>query len=405
MITSLVAEQHGYRSASQPGPPVGRALIAFTATITALLLFSGAEVVGSLDVPVGTSSQFGVVATTTFAIAGILAAYRAVAIRNGWAAAIGVVLLGPGAAWSWSTFVGGEPLSPVVDSLVALAACGMAVVLLAKGFRLGHWLEIFGGLGSLGLGLVAALVRLQTAATDTASPALLAAVAGMTCLYGLLVDVEVAEHRSLVELLESRKRIEDEVSRVEELLHDLRSGLLAIETAIGSFDDDLAAPLRAEAARLRRLTSTGARTVELFDLGHQVRNLVAARRAAGVPVVLRGPEEATAWGEESEVMAIVDNLVSNAERHGGSGPIVVEIAATDFATRLSVSSRGRLPAGDPEAIFRRGVTTHPEGRGLGLARARMLAGVNEAELRVRPAEAGHTTFVLTLRSRPPVAVA
>ncbi|MDH3679714.1 MAG: HAMP domain-containing histidine kinase [Acidimicrobiia bacterium] len=404
-MTSLTAEHDGYRPGSRPGPPVGQALVAFTVTIVALLLFAGADVAGSLDVPVGTASQFGVVATTTFAIAGMLAAYRALAIRNGWAAAIGAVLLGPGAAWSWLTFVAGGPAPQAVNSLVVLSGGGMAIVLLARGLRRAHWLEVFGGLGSLGLGMVAVLVRLDPAATGTASPALLAAVAGMTCLYGLLVDVEVAEHRSLIELIESRERIEEEVSRVEDLLHDLRSGLLAIETAVGSFDDDVAAPLRAEAARLRRLTLTGARTIELFDLADRVRNLVAARRVAGVPVTLRGPEQATAWAEESEVLAIVDNLVTNAERHGHSGPILVEIAGGDVVTRVSVSSRGQLPAGDPEAIFRRGVTTHPHGRGLGLARARMLAVLNGAELQVSPAQAGHTTFVLTLRSRPPVAVA
>lgn len=377
----------------------------FTATIIALLGFAGAGVVGSLDVPVGTSSQFGIVATTTFTIAGVLATYRASATRSGWAAAIGAVLLGPGAIWSWSTFVGSGPASDPVNALVTLCSIGSAVVLLTAGLRFSRWLEVFGGLGSAGLALVAALVWLDPSSTDTASPALLAAVAGMTCLYGLLVDLEVAEHRSLVELVESRERIEDEVSRVEDLLHDLRSGLLAIEAAIGSFDDDVATPLRAEAARLRRLTLTGVRTVELFDLVDRVRNLVAARRAAGVPVTFRGPDAATAWGEESEVLAIVDNLLSNAERHGNTGRIVVEITGDDFATRLSVSSPGRLPAGDPEAIFRRGITTHPDGRGLGLARARMLASVNGAELRVSGADAGHTTFVLTLQSRPPAAVA
>jgi signal transduction histidine kinase len=249
--------------------------------------------------------------------------------------------------------------------------------------------------------MVAALVRVNPSAADYTTAALLAAVAAMICLYGLLVDLEMAEHRSLVELIESRKRIAIEVEQVEELLHDLRGGLLAIEAAIGSFDDELAGPLRAEAARLRRLTLTGARTAADFDLVERVRNLVAARRAAGVTVDLRAPEEAVAWGEESEVLAIVDNLLSNAERHGEPGPIMVEIAEGDEVTRLSVSNSGRLPAGDPNAVFGRGVTTHPDGQGLGLARARLLADVNGAELRVGPARAGQTTFVLNLKARPP----
>ena len=405
MTMSLIAEYPGRRPGGRSGPPVGRAFIAFTAVIAGLFAAATADLAGALSLPLGTPSQFGVVAATTFVIAGAIAAYRAIASRNGWAGAIASVLIGPGAAWSWATFVSGEPGPPFAPSLVVLAAGVLAIVLLAKGLRLAHWLEVFGGLGSCGLALVAAMVRLDPGAATSAAAALLAAVAGMVCLYGLLVDLEVAEHRSLVELVESRRRIEHEVSRVEELLHDLRSGLLAIEAAIGSFDDEMAGPLRAEAARLRRLTLTGARTVADFDLVAPVANLVVARRAAGLDVGLRAPDRATAWGEESEVLAIVDNLLSNAERHGTPGRVLVEIVAGEGMTRLSVTNPGQLPAGDPETVFGRGVTTHPDGEGLGLARARMLADINGAQLRVGPARAGRTTFVLSLRSRPPVAVA
>lgn len=404
MVTSLIAGYSNNRLHARSGPPVGRAFVAFVGVTVGLSLVATVELLGMLALPVGTSSQFGVVASTTFAIAGAVAAYRAAAIRTGWAAAVALVLIGPGAVWSWSTFVAGMP-SRVATSFVVPAAGVLAVVLLIKGLQYAHWLEVFGGLGCCGLAIVAAIVRIDPAAAATATPALLAAVAGMISLYGLLVDLEVAEHRSLVELVESRERIEHEVSRVEELLHDLRSGLLAIEAAIGSFDDELAAPLRAEAARLRRLTLTGARTVADFDLVSPVANLVAARKAAGVPVRLEGVSEAMAWGEESEVLAIVDNLLSNAERHGEPGPIVVEITRSDGTTRLSVGNVGTLPAGDADEVFRRGVTTHPDGEGLGLARARMLADINGAELRVGPARAGHTTFVLSLQAGPPAAVA
>lgn len=403
MTISLTVEQAAPGREDRHGPPVGRAFIVFGGAIVALLGLVGAEVLGLVQVPVGTSSQFGVVASTTFAIAGILAAYRAVAIRNGWAAAVSAVALGPGAMWSWSTFVVAGAGSWMLNSLVVLAATSLSIVLLSKGLQMAHWLEVFGGLGAFGLGAVAALVRVDPGSSATALPALLAAVSGMTCLYGLLVDVEMAEHRSLLELVESRKRIEDEVTRVEDLLHDLRSGLLAIEAAIGTFDEELAGPLRSEAARLRRLTLAGARTAGSFELSGPVRNLVVARRAGGAEIELRGPGEVTAWGQETEVLSIVDNLVSNAERHGEGGPIVVEISQGDGTTRLSVTNRGQLPDGDPEAVFRRGVTTHPDGQGLGLARARMLAGINGGELRLGPAEPGHTTFVLNLRSRAPAA--
>ncbi len=405
MTTSPLAEYVGDRQGSRSGPPVGRAFVAFTVVMLLLFFLAVAELSNLVDLPADLSAQFGLVAVTTFALAGLLAAYRALTIRNWWAGAMAVVLLGPGATWCWAAFVTDAPNPQLSASLIVLAAGVLAVVLLSTGFRTAHWLEVFGGLGTCALTLVAVLVRFDSSTTTATTPALLAAVAGMICLYGLLVDLEMAEHRSLVELVESRKRIEQEVSQVEELLHDLRGGLLAIEAAIGSFDGELAGPLRNEAARLRRLTLTGGRSVGDFDLVDRVGNLVATRKAAGVDILFRAPKQATAWGEESEVLAIVDNLLSNADRHGGPGTIVVEISCDDGATRLSVRNKGRLQAESPDAAFERGTTTHPEGQGLGLARARMLADVNGAELRVGPAEAGYTTFVLSLMSRAPRAAA
>jgi signal transduction histidine kinase len=402
-MTSLTADPGRFRPAGRAGPPVWQALTAFAATTLVLLTLVGADVVGNVELS-GGSSQFGVVATTTFVIAGVVASYRAWAMGNAWAAVIAALLLGPGTAWSWITFVGGGPGSTLLNTSVVLGAWVMALVLLTRGASRRRWLEAFGGLGSLVVGMVASLVLLAPGTADTASSALLAAVAGIICLYGLLADLEASEQRSLIELLESRRQIEAEVARVEDLLHDLRSGLLAIETAIGSFDDDIAAPLQAEAARLRHLTMSGDRTVELFDVVRGVQRLIAARQASGAPLVYRGPAEAKAWGEESEILTIVENLLSNAERHGRRGPIVVQISSAAVGTRVEVSSPGQLQCPDPEAIFRRGVSTHPAGRGLGLARARMLASINGADLQLDPATAGSTTFVLTLRSEP-VAVA
>ncbi len=387
------------RVGSRPGPPVGLAFATFTAVIVALPLLGVAELNGDYDPPGGTADQFGVMATTTFAIAGLLAIYRAAAIVNRWAWAIAAVLIGPGAVWSWSTFVIGQG-SRVVTAFVVLAAGVLSVVLLLKGLRLAHWLEVFAGLGTCGLVVVGAMVHLDPSAAESISPALLAAVSGMACLYGLLVDLELAEHRSMVELVSSRRRIETEVGRLEDLLHDLRSGLLAIEAAIGSFDDELAEPLRAEAARLRRLTLTGARTVTDFDLVDRVATLVASRRAAKADIVLEGPTVAPVWGAESEVLAIVENLVANAERHGQGGPIQVEIVADRDLVRLSVTNRGEL-AVDPEAVFRRGFSTHPDGEGVGLARARMLADINGGELQVGSAPPGYTRFDLGLKAEPP----
>lgn len=403
MTTSMITERAVALSGTRPGPPVGRAFVAFTSALFGLAVLAAVELTGSFNLPIGSSAQFGVAATTTFATAGLLALYRAVAIRNLWAAAAAAVLMGPGAAWSWATFVGINTSSPMGSSLVVATAGVLSIVLLVKGLRLARWLEVFGGLGSCGLTLVAATIHFEPMASTSAATALVAAVSGMICLYGLLVDLELAEHRSFVELVESRKRIEQEVSQVEELLHDLQGGLLAIEAAIGSFDSELAGPLSCEAARLRRLTRTGARTVADFDLAERVRNLVAARQAGGMDISLRAPDQAVTWGEESEVLAIVDNLLSNAQRHGTDGSaeveIKLEVSEGRELTKLLITNPGELPPGD---VFQRGVTTHPDGNGIGLARARVLAEINGAELRVSPSSATHTTFVLTLGSSPQI---
>lgn len=405
MTTSAITDAANQTLGERTRPPVGPAFAAFAATIAALGGLILAERTNILAWPMGSPAHLGVVAGTTFAIAGLLAAHRAVVMRNAWAAAIAAVLIGPGAAWSWSTFVTGASTSRTSSALVVAAAGGLGIVLLINGLRLAHWLEVFGGLGCCGLTVAAAIVHLDPASAAAPPVALLAAVAAITFLYGVLVDRDLTEQRSLLELLESRRRMERDVAQVEDMLHDLRGGLLAIEAAIGTFDSELAGPLRAEAARLRRLTLTGARSIGPIELTDRVSELVSARRAAGVDVRLETDEEATAWGEESELLAVVDNLVGNAERHGDPGPITVTITGgrNGDGPRLAVRNRGRLPAGDPDAIFGRGMTTHPDGQGLGLARARMLAEVNGAELRVEPAEAGHISFVLNLRSPSAVA--
>jgi len=197
MTTSAIAEHTEQTFGYRARPPVGPAFVAFIGTIVVLWGMIAAERTGSLSWPMGSPVHLGVVAGTTFAIAGLLAAHRATVMRNRWAATIAAVLIGPGAAWTWATFVTGGSPSRITSTLVVATAGGLGVVLLVKGLRLAHWLEVFGGLGCCGLTIVAATVRLDPTAAEHAPVALLAAVAAMSFLYGLLVDLELAEHRSL----------------------------------------------------------------------------------------------------------------------------------------------------------------------------------------------------------------
>jgi signal transduction histidine kinase len=380
---------------------MGPVFVLFTVIILALAGLAVVESRTGFELPAVATRQIGTIAATVYALAGLAAAYRALRSSRRLTAVVAGVMLGPGAVWCWLVFVAQTRTSQSVTSAVALLAAALAITLLAQGLRFAHWLEVFSGLGSLSLLLVTSMVGSLPAPHVTLS--LLAAFGGMAALYGTLVDFEIAEERSLVELVESKRHIEEEMQRAEELLHDLRSGLLAIEAAIGSFDGELAEPLRSEAARLRRLTLRGQRTIDRFDLVRHVRNLIETREASGAAFEFFAPSSANVWGEQSEVLAIVDNLLSNAQRHGHRTPIRVEITEGGGRTTLSVSNRGQGVA-DPVAIFRRGFTSHPDGQGLGLSRAKLLAEMNRGELALVSGRDGRTTFTLELSDDPPVAV-
>ncbi len=383
-------------------PPIGRAFVAFTGAI--LTVFSVAVIEPELGATFGGSAlpdRLGVVGTTVFAVAGLLSGYRAWVTRSRYLVPISVVLLGAGALWSWLTFTADFGAGSGAATLVVAASAVLAVLLLAEGFWRTHFLGLFCGLGALGLSLAATLIRLDTTSRESVSLALLVSVAGMTCLYGILVEIDVAEHRTRHQLLASKGQIDSEMARTEELLHDLRSGLLAIESAIGAIGSDLAVPLRTEAARLRRLAAPAeAPRIDRFDLVPDVRDLVLTRRLAGTAIELQAPATALVMADRSDVLSIIENLLSNAERHGAP-PIVVEIVVDHRQgvdeLEVSVSDAGRgIDRLGVARMFERGVSTNPDGHGLGLDRARRLAGSNRGSLAVKPSAEGGARFILRL---------
>jgi signal transduction histidine kinase len=405
LVSSWRTQVGGWAILRRSTSPVGGTFVLFVVAVLALYVWAVVDAPTADQGGDGLAAEFGVVAATITGVAVLAIGYRVATLRTWWLAPLPVVLLGVGTVWQWAVFVGGSP-APMAAAAVGVISAGSAVVLLLGGLRLAQWMEAFSGLGLVALALAATIVQSNPATVSgSAALALLATAGGMACLYGTLVDLEVAEQRSMVELLDSKRHIEEEMARAEEILHDLRSGLLAIEAAIGSFDGELAAPIRAEAARLRRLTVRGQRAIGAFDLVETVRNLVSTRVAGGVIVDLRAPASAQVWGEASEITAIVENLLSNAERHGRSSPIVVEITEEAGRTVLAVSDDGPgIGADDLAVIWERGATSHPDGDGIGLSRARMLASMNRAELVYQPSPDGRTTFTLDLRRDPPVAV-
>ncbi len=348
--------------------------------------------------------QLGMVATTVFFLAGVSVLYRAVSTQTTTLVPVAVVLFGPGAWWCWSAFVNGQPIDRYdrpgpgawITIVVVMVSAAVGIALLAEGMVKARWLGVFTGLGFVGLAVSATVVRANPDTVTTVSLPLAATVAGMTCLYGSLVEIEASERRSIDQLARAKAQIESEIAATEDLLHDLRNGLLSIEAAMGAVDSDLAAPLRSEAARLRRLTSKRKRVLAEFDLLPGLRELARARRASGAVIDLRLPGEARATGDESEVLAIIDNLLANAHRHG-TGPIEIDVMESAGGVSITVSDRGPASGAlHPSLMFTRGHSSHPNGEGLGLSRSRMLAQANNGSLRFARSDNGKTSFVLTI---------
>ena len=364
------------RRPRREGAPIGVAFLSFTSAI--LLVFAAAAVepqlgVAGLGAP-DLADRLGLVGATVFGVAAAVSGHRALAIRSGYLAPIAAVLLA-GAAWSWQVATAGPGTGPGATMAAGAVATALAVALLAEGLWRAHWLGVFCGLGAVGVSLVANLDRVGQGAAGSAAAALLLALSAMTCLYGILVEIEAGEQHTRAELVAAKHQIEAEIGRTEELLHDLRSGLLSIEAAMAAVDSELGPPLRAEAARLRRLTvapdpgppaeparsgrdaTVAGRTgrAAVVDLAPDLRDLVATRRAAGLAVELRCPGPALAPVDRSEILAVVENLLSNAGRHGRP-PVTVAVEPADRpgGLAISVSDRGGPTGRRPRRRLRAG---------------------------------------------------
>lgn len=381
---------------ARTGPPVGPAFVGFVTVgvIGMALVLLPDGTLFDLSQNMALVSQLGVVAATIFLITTLLCFYRGLVSASRVAVVLAVALYGPSAVWAWTIFVGGTVPGTATLRWLLLISALVSVVLLARGLAEAHWIEVFGGLA--GTDLVFAL-RALTDGESAGSLLLvvsLVAVGGMTGLYGLLVDIELTAHRSLGEAHESNASLVDENERNREILHDVRSGLLSIEAALAA-GFDVSGPVSDEAARLRRLTN-GEAEHQTFDLVAAVRALAASREASGLALALSVPSRVEVSADESEVLAIVENLVANAHRHG-QPPVRIEIEIVDGNVEVGVTDNGEgIEESLRDSIFDRGFSTDPAGTGLGLARARALAEKNNGRLLLDVSRPKETRFVLSL---------
>ncbi len=119
-----------------------------------------------------------------------------------------------------------------------------------------------------------------------------------------------------------------------------------------------------------------------------------------------GGEAVVTKGDPRLLRRLVRNLLENARRHGGEGPIEARVERGEpSGARLLVLDRGPgVPEDERERIFepfhrRSGRAETGQGFGLGLALVRQIARAHGGEARCRPREGGGTVFEVVLGAR------
>ena len=130
-----------------------------------------------------------------------------------------------------------------------------------------------------------------------------------------------------------------------------------------------------------------------------------AEEAARHDVEVAG-EAVVISGDPRLLRRLVRNLLDNARRHGGEGPIEARVERSEHSgVRLLVLDRGPgVAEGERERIFEpfhrpAGSAETGQGFGLGLALVRQIARAHGGEARCRPREGGGTVFEVHLAER------
>jgi two-component system phosphate regulon sensor histidine kinase PhoR len=215
---------------------------------------------------------------------------------------------------------------------------------------------------------------------------------------------------------------------VANVSHELRTPLTSIRMFVETLQDD-----RVEDAgdRRRCLDLLSKETERMDHLVRQVLNFRNLSRRGG-PLAL-GPVEASALvrsalapfeldrekrarirvveepalpvflANEEGLRQAIENLVSNAFKYGGDGPVIVTARCTGEEMAFSVRDSGLpIPPEDRKRIFERFFRIPGSGQpgtGLGLAIAKQVARVHGGSLDVRSSEEAGNVFTLKLPLR------
>jgi PAS domain S-box-containing protein len=230
--------------------------------------------------------------------------------------------------------------------------------------------------------------------------------------------------------LSSERRLDEEKSDfIATISHELRTPMSAVygaaETLLRRNDElsperrrQLLEMIAAQAARLSQITAEVLLTsrLERGDVPLERKVVDVVEIADFVVQTMRpqlGPaasleldvasEGARAAGDADRIQQVLVNLVDNAYKHGGPGPIVVRVETGNGGVRVSVSDRGPGIASAEQArifekFYRAGpsLTREAGGTGLGLYISRELVRRMGGRLTVRSEPGAGATFLFDL---------
>lgn len=293
-----------------------------------------------------------------------------------------------------------------------------AVIALTGGLLRRRWLVTYMGMQFLGLQTAELFGFEATVAEDDLwlfGAGMVVFAAASIGLYGVVVDLRQSflsnqekMTQSWTALQKARNVAMKEREAHQDRMHSLRSGLLGVEavawTISGATDPiEVGEILAIEVRRLRELTERSKLEITEFNLTEALDQLVVSKLRQGKALTLDTPKSLWIHAARSETVDAVHCLVDNAIRHAPGTPITISAGLSGDAEYMEIRVRDRgpgVPVKMRDKIFKRGITTHDEGTGIGLSVARMIAEAQGGELVFQQRLGGGSEFVMRLPLEP-----
>jgi PAS domain S-box-containing protein len=225
-----------------------------------------------------------------------------------------------------------------------------------------------------------------------------------------LAELLVSHTTTAIGRIERERTLTRKTERLEEFAsfvsHDLRNPLnvasLRLELLASECDSKHLDELESALDRMERLID------ELLTLARQGDTIGETEPVRLVQVVQQAwsnvetgtatldcPTEMTLRADRNRLVAVLENLVSNAVEHGSSG-VTVTVDVLDDEDGFYVADDGAgIPASERDQVFESGYSTDPDGTGFGLTIARDIAEAHGWTIRVTESESGGTRFEIT----------